>query len=213
MKLPLRLAVALLKDRNGVIDLNLPVTGSLDDPQFRIGPIIWKAFVGLLTKVATAPFALLGSLFGGGEEMNRIEFAAGSATLDAAAQERLATLAKALKERPQLQLDVPMPYSPEADGAALAAAKMNEKRATLASRESAGRKRNPTAVTAANDELTSRHHGKGGASPSATSKSWRKPAPAQFRKHCWVLVKSTRRAFFCLEPPPPRPRTGKCVSR
>ena len=83
MRLPLKLAVALLKDRNGVIDIDLPMTGSLDDPKFRMGPLIWKAFVGLLTKAATAPFALLGSLFGGGEEMNLIEFEPGSAALDA----------------------------------------------------------------------------------------------------------------------------------
>jgi hypothetical protein len=86
VRLPLKLAVALLKDRNGVIDIELPMSGSLDDPQFRMGPLIWKAFVGLITKAATAPFALLGSLFGGGEEMNLIEFDAGTATLDAAAQ-------------------------------------------------------------------------------------------------------------------------------
>ena len=83
VRLPLKLAVALLKDRNGVIDIDLPMNGSLDDPQFRMGPLIWKAFVGLITKAATAPFALLGSLFGGGEEMNLIEFDAGTAALDA----------------------------------------------------------------------------------------------------------------------------------
>ena len=59
--LPVRLAVALLKDRNGVIDLNLPVTGSLDDPKFRLGPVIWKVFVNLIVKVATAPFSFIGS--------------------------------------------------------------------------------------------------------------------------------------------------------
>ena len=63
--IPLKLAVALLKDRNGVIDVNLPVTGTLDDPKFRLGPIIWKAVLGLLTKIVTAPFAALGALFGG----------------------------------------------------------------------------------------------------------------------------------------------------
>ncbi len=121
VKLPLKLAVALLKDSNGVIDLGLPVTGSLDDPQFRLGPIIWKAFVGLLTKAATAPFKMLGSLFGGGdEEMNIIVFEPGSATLDDAGKQRLAGMVKAMKERPGLQLDVPAVYSTEADGAALA---------------------------------------------------------------------------------------------
>jgi hypothetical protein len=143
--LPLRLAVALLKDRNGVIDLDLPVSGSLDDPKFRLGPIIWKAFVGLVTKVATAPFALLGRLFGGGEEMNQIEFQPGEATLDATAHERTASLVKALKERPQLQLDVPASYSPEVDGSVLSKQKLNEKLQTLAEQKAASKKKGASA--------------------------------------------------------------------
>ena len=117
--LPLKLAVALLKDRNGVIDLDLPVTGDLDDPQFRIGPIVWKVLVNLLTKAVTAPFALLGSLFGGGEEINLIGFTAGDPSLDAAGQEKVATLAKALTERPGLQLNVPAVFNRDADEPAL----------------------------------------------------------------------------------------------
>jgi len=124
VRLPLKLAVALLKDRNGVIDIDLPMSGSLDDPQFRMGPLIWKAFVGLLTKAATAPFALLGSLFGGGEEMNLIEFDAGTSTLDAAAREKLGSIAKALSERPGLQLEIPTTYSPDLDRAAVAQRKL-----------------------------------------------------------------------------------------
>ena len=125
VRLPLKLAVALLKDRNGVIDIELPLSGSLDDPQFRMGPLIWKAFVGLLTKAATAPFALLGSLFGGGEEMNLIEFDAGTSALDAAAEERLASISRALTERPALQLEVPTSYSPDLDRAAIAARRLD----------------------------------------------------------------------------------------
>jgi hypothetical protein len=125
VRLPVRLAVALMKDRNGVIDIDLPMSGSLDDPQFRIGPLIWKAVVNLLTKAATAPFALLGSLFGGGPEMNQIDFEPGSASLDDAAQERIASLTKALQERPQLQLDIPVTYSRELDSAALAKQKLD----------------------------------------------------------------------------------------
>jgi len=124
VSLPLKLAVALLKDRNGVIDIDLPMTGSLDDPQFRMGPLIWKAFVGLLTKIATSPFALLARLGGGqDEEINLIDFAPGSPALDAVALERMAALAKALAERPTLELEVPTCYSPEADGKALATAR------------------------------------------------------------------------------------------
>ncbi len=130
--LPLKIAVALLKDRNGVIDLDLPMNGSLDDPKFRIGPIIWKMFVNLIVKVATAPFALLGHLFGGGEHPNIIEFAAGSAELDRPSQDQLASIAKALKERPQLKLDVPIVYSATIDKPQMAATKL---RAELLARE------------------------------------------------------------------------------
>jgi hypothetical protein len=122
--LPLKLAVALLKDRNGVIDIDLPMTGSLDDPQFRMGPLIWKAFVGLLSKAATAPFKLLGGLFGGGEEMNVIEFEAGGAALDAAASEKIVSITRALTERPALQLDVPTTWSPELDRPAINARRL-----------------------------------------------------------------------------------------
>ena len=124
--LPVRLAVALLKDRNGVIDLSLPVSGSLDDPQFRVGPIIWQAFVGLLTKIVTAPFALIGSLFGGGEDLQYVEFAAGSSMLAPAQTERLTTLAKGLAERPQLRLDIPLQTLTPADDTALAEAAYEE---------------------------------------------------------------------------------------
>jgi hypothetical protein len=138
--LPLKIAVALLKDRNGVIDIDLPLTGSLDDPKFRIGPLIWKALVGLLTKIATAPFALLGHLFGGSEEMNLIDFEPGGTALDAAGNERIASLIKALNERPQLQLDVPASYAPDIDRSVLASRKLNEKLLALAQQQPTGKK-------------------------------------------------------------------------
>jgi hypothetical protein len=132
--LPLKIAVALLKDRNGVIDLNLPMSGSLDDPKFRVGPIIWKMFVNLITKAVTAPFALLGHMFGGGgnEHINIIQFDPGSAELDKPGREQLATLAKSLHERPQLKLEVPIVYSAELDREQLAAARL---RSELLARE------------------------------------------------------------------------------
>jgi hypothetical protein len=123
--IPIKLAVALLKDRRGVIDVNLPVSGTLDDPKFRLGPIIWKAVLGLLTKVVTAPFAALGALFGGGDELAFVNFAPGSADLSAAEAEKLGKLAKALAERPQLRLDVPLTVMPPEDGAALAKTALN----------------------------------------------------------------------------------------
>jgi hypothetical protein len=126
--LPLKLAIALLKDRNGVIDLPLPITGSLDDPQFKVGPIIWHALVNLLEKAVTAPFAAIGRLFGGhGEEMKFIDFAPGSADLDAASKEKLDALTKALQEHDQLKLDVPIVYSQDLDGPVLAKQELNRK--------------------------------------------------------------------------------------
>lgn len=139
--LPLKLAVALLKDRNGVIDLNLPVTGDLDDPQFRIGPIVWKVFVNLVTKAATAPFALLGKLFGGGAEINRIVFAPGQATLDAGNLERIGSLVKALTERPGLKLSVPATYNRAADLPALKQAALEREVAGFREAELAGRQK------------------------------------------------------------------------
>ena len=123
--IPIKLAVALLKDRQGVIDLELPVSGSLDDPKFRLGPIIWKALLGLLTKIATAPFAAIGALFGGGgDELAYVDFQAGSAELAANHLEQLNKLATALAERPQLRLDVPVTLLAEPDSKAIATANL-----------------------------------------------------------------------------------------
>lgn len=115
LKLPVLFAVALLKDRNGVIDINLPVSGSIDDPQFSIGGIIWQVIGNLLLKAVTAPFALIGSLFGGGEELAYIEFAPGSAALNSAADGKLRNLSKALIDRPALKLDITGRVVAEAD--------------------------------------------------------------------------------------------------
>jgi hypothetical protein len=105
--LPVRLAVALLADRNGVIDVDLPLRGSLNDPQFSIGPLIFKAIVNLIVKAATSPFSLLtGGLGGGSGESSTITFEPGSSVLSATAKESLDKVAKALAERPTLQMTV-----------------------------------------------------------------------------------------------------------
>jgi hypothetical protein len=121
------------------------MTGSIDDPKFRLGPIIWKAFINIIVKAATAPFALLGHLFGGGEHMNVVEFAPGSAQLDKSSQEQLAALVKSLKERPQLKLDVPITYSKELDRPQLAAAKLHEELEARVAGSRAGKKHPQTA--------------------------------------------------------------------
>ncbi|MBS1143479.1 MAG: hypothetical protein H6R14_885 [Proteobacteria bacterium] len=114
-KLPVNLAISLLKNNRGEIDLNLPISGSLDDPQFSIGGLIVKVIVNLFVKAVTSPFALLGSMFGGGDELSNIEFAAGRATLNDAAGEKLAALAKALTERNALKLEITGRADPVAD--------------------------------------------------------------------------------------------------
>jgi len=115
VSLPIKLAVALLKDRDGVIDLNLPVTGSLDDPQFKLAPIIWKVFVHILERAVTAPFALLGSLFGGGPDLQFVDFQPGAAELDPGATEKARTMVKALDARPQLKIEIPIAVVNELD--------------------------------------------------------------------------------------------------
>jgi uncharacterized protein involved in outer membrane biogenesis len=105
-KLPVRLAVALLKDRSGEIHLDLPVTGSLDDPKFSVWGVIWQIVRNLLVKAATSPFALLGAIFGGGEELSYLEFDPGFSVLPASGTAKLGNLVKVLTERPALKLDI-----------------------------------------------------------------------------------------------------------
>jgi len=105
-KLPVKLAIALLKDRNGQIKLDIPVSGSLDDPKFSIWGIILKIIVNLIAKAATSPFALLGAVFGRGEELSYIEFDYGMTPITEPNQKKIDTLIKALSDRPALKLDI-----------------------------------------------------------------------------------------------------------
>jgi len=115
-KLPVKLAVSLLKDKDGVIDLDLPIEGSLDDPKFRIGKVLWKVLGNLIAKAATAPFSLLGKLLGGGEqELASVDFADGRDGLDSAAKKKLDSIAKALENRPALRLEATGRFSGEKD--------------------------------------------------------------------------------------------------
>jgi Domain of Unknown Function (DUF748) len=141
VSLPVKLAVSLLKDRNGVIDLPLPVTGSLDDPKFRVWPIIWKVLVNLLEKAVTAPFALLGSLFGSGPELQFIDFQPGSSDLSAAQSDKVKALVKALDQRPQLKLEVPIAAVPAVDGPALVATTLQSQIAEVQAETSKGGKK------------------------------------------------------------------------
>lgn len=106
MNLPVQLAVALLKNGRGEIDLHLPVSGTLDDPEFSVFGLVVKMFVNLIGKAITAPFALLGAALGGGEELSQLAFESGQARIAVAHREKLATLAQALRDRPGLALDI-----------------------------------------------------------------------------------------------------------
>lgn len=122
---PVTLAVTLLTDRNGQINLDIPVSGSLDDPEFKIWPIIWQILVNLITKAVTSPFLLLSSLTGAGEEMSFVEFDFGSVQLPEAEQKKIKALAKALYDRPNLKLDIEAYVDPAHDTEALKKAEFN----------------------------------------------------------------------------------------
>jgi hypothetical protein len=127
IKVPVELAVALLKDRNGVIKFDLPVGGSLDDPKFSVGGIVIQAIVNLLTKIVTAPFAVLGALGGHSEELSYIEFEPGSATISADAERKIDAIGKALVDRPALKLDIAGRSEPSTDDAGLKRAALDRK--------------------------------------------------------------------------------------
>jgi hypothetical protein len=138
-KLPVMLAVALLKDRNGQINLNLPISGSLSDPQFSIGGIIVRVIVNLIAKAVTSPFALLNSMFGGdSEELGYVEFAPGSDTLTKDAEQKLEKLSKALNDRPALKLDIIGRVDPIADTNGLRRAALDDKEKALKRRDTKG---------------------------------------------------------------------------
>jgi hypothetical protein len=107
-KLPVLLAVSLLKDRNGVIDVNLPISGSLDSPEFSVGGIILRIIINIITRAVTSPFALLGAAFGGGSggELSYIEFDYGRSNLSQTAEAKIKSLATAMNNRPALKLDI-----------------------------------------------------------------------------------------------------------
>lgn len=121
LKLPFELAIALLKDADGTISLELPVNGNLDDPQFSLVPLIWKAVGNLIGSIVAAPFRALSQLFGGGADTDggAISFDPGRSRLLPPEREKLGRIAAALAKRPQLKLLIPAHYDTEADAKAI----------------------------------------------------------------------------------------------
>jgi len=129
--LPVNLAISLLKDRQGEIYLDIPVSGDLDDPEFSIGGVVIRVIVNLIAKAATSPFALLGSLIPEGVDIQHIAFEPGSSALTGEAVDTLGVVAKVLYERPGLKMDIIGQVDRSADRAALARLDM-EKQIKLA---------------------------------------------------------------------------------
>ncbi|MDX1301014.1 DUF748 domain-containing protein [Photobacterium sp.] len=124
--LPLSLAIALLQDRHGVIDLGLEVSGDIDSPDFSFGSIIMNTITNVITKAVTAPFSLLADLAGTDEELSHVQFRPGLASLDTAEQDRLSKLAKALDDRPILKVSIEGSVALADDSKALAEEKLQQ---------------------------------------------------------------------------------------
>jgi hypothetical protein len=185
VKLPIRLAIALLKDRNGKIELDVPIEGNLDDPQFHFGKVIAHVIVNIITKMVTSPFAALGAVFGGkGEEVSYQDFVPGSTELQQANLEKLDTLLHGLQERPGLQLEIEGSYDPVADLEALRKQKLEakfrrQKWAVLPKSEQARLK--PEQVALSPDEYTVLLKSEYAAIQGRGEKSGTKPAPSSER--------------------------------
>ncbi|MCL4194732.1 MAG: DUF748 domain-containing protein [Thermoguttaceae bacterium] len=145
--LPLKLGVALLKDSNGRIELDVPVSGRLDDPQFSLGPIVLKILVNMVVKAAASPFKLLGALVGGGgDELSFVEFQPGSTNLVEGELAKLGKLTAALAKRPALSLEIEGAIDPKIDRDALAKLKLREQFKATRLRELSAKGRAPESV-------------------------------------------------------------------
>lgn len=161
--LPVRLAIALLKNSRGQIDVNIPVSGSLSNPQFSLSSLIWSAVAHLIEKAVTAPFSLLANALGGGaqgsasaEQLQYVAFAPGSAALTDASREKLDTLAKLLSEKPEVKLELSGRADADIDmpGLRLAYVDGLVKKAKAKAMSSGGQPVDPATVTVTRDEYS-----------------------------------------------------------
>ena len=122
---PMRLVVALLEDSDGVIDIDLPVVGDVNKPDFKYGQVVWQVITNLFTKAVTSPFRLLGSLLGiEDDSLSSVDFEGGSAALQPPQREKLDKLITVLQKRPKLTLEIYGGWNDEADGYALRGEKL-----------------------------------------------------------------------------------------
>ncbi|WP_158540825.1 DUF748 domain-containing protein [Thiomonas sp. X19] len=137
-KLPVLLAVELLKDRNGNINVNIPISGSLNNPEFSLGSVIGRAIVSLLVRAVTAPFSLLGNLIGNdvsAEQLSHVAFVPGTAILQPQDQAKLADIAKALKAKSELILTITGEVDPAAEREPYREARLNQQMLALWKRD------------------------------------------------------------------------------
>lgn len=135
VSLPLSLAIALLKDANGQINLALPISGSLDDPEFSVGSLVMKALGNMITKIATSPFRAIASMFDGEQDLSVVQFEPGKAKLAANEQAKLDMLAKALQERLALKLEVRGAAFEDQDWPALSSEALNDQLKAMRAKE------------------------------------------------------------------------------
>jgi len=149
--LPVKLAVALLADSQGVIDLDVPLSGSLNDPQFRVWPLVWKVLGNILTKALTSPFSLISGLAGGSgaaDELSNVAFDAGTASISSAALPGLDRVAQALRDKSSLRLTLEGTASLEREHDAMQRARLNGLLLAEKRRQAASAAKDVTAVAA-----------------------------------------------------------------
>lgn len=139
LNIPVQLGVALLKNPRGQIDLDLPVSGSLDDPRFSVVGLLFKAFGNLLVKAATAPFTMLSALLDNGTELSYVDFVPGVAVIDSGMRQKLSALAQALQQRPALRLEITGRADPRADAEGLRQALLQDALRALKRRDLASK--------------------------------------------------------------------------
>lgn len=134
--LPIGLAIPLLQDSKGQIKLDVKVDGDINDPEFNVSELVLKALGNIIIKAATSPFSLLAGLVDSDEDLDKIDFSAGSSVLEASQQHKLASLAKALTQRPQIKLNIKGSYNADSDWVSLANQSVNEKISRLSKTQS-----------------------------------------------------------------------------